>query len=68
MWAIEMHPDDRPSSVREFQDALQGKILHPSASNGETAVQGALSIVLANWIAAIIAVLLFIAAVIFTIL
>ena len=68
MWAIEMHPDDRPSSVREFQDALQGKILHPSASNGETAVQGALSIVRANWIAAIIAVLLFIAAVIFTIL
>ena len=68
MWAIEMHPDDRPSSVREFQDALQGKILHPSASNGETAVQGVLSIVRANWIAAIIAVLLFIAAVIFTIL
>jgi hypothetical protein len=68
MWAIEMHPDDRPSSVREFQDALQGKILNPSASSRETAVRGALAIMRSNWVAAIIALILFIAAVIFTVL
>ncbi len=26
MWAIEMHPDDRPQSVREFTAALFGKV------------------------------------------
>ena len=68
MWAIEMHPDDRPDSVREVQDALLGKIRPPSKSNGEAVVEGLATVLRANWVATIIALTLFIVALILTVL
>ena len=68
VWAIEMHPDDRPGSAREFQEALQGKLKPPSKSNGEFAVEGVTDVLRANWPAMVVAFGLLIVAVILTVL
>jgi len=68
MWAIEMHPDARPDSVQEFQEALQGKVKPPSNTNGEFAGEGAAHVLRANWPAMIVAFGLLIIAVILTVL
>lgn len=68
MWAIEMHPDSRPSSAREFQEALQGKVKRPSKANGEFAVEGVTDVLRANWPAMAVAFGLLIVAVILTVL
>ena len=68
VWAIEMHPDDRPGSAREFQEALQGKLKPPSKANGEFAVEGVTDVLSANWPAMVVAFGLLIVAVILTVL
>jgi serine/threonine-protein kinase len=68
MWAIEMHPDARPGSAREFQGALQGKVKPPSKVNGEFAVEGVADVLRANWPAMVVAFGLLIVAVILTVL
>ena len=68
MWAIEMHPDARPDSAREFQEALQGNVKPPSNTNGEFAVEGAAHVLRANWPAIVVAFGLLIVAVILTVL
>ena len=68
MWAIEMHPDARPSTAREFEEALQGKAKPPSKANGEYAREGVADIVRANWPAMIVVFGLLIVAVILTVL
>jgi serine/threonine protein kinase len=37
MWAMEMHPNDRPASVRVFQGALEGRIKRAQPKGGEGA-------------------------------
>ena len=68
VWAIEMHPDDRPGSARQFQEALQGRAHPPANTNGEYAVEGVTNILRANWPALIVVVGLLIVAVILTVL
>ncbi len=68
MWALEMHPDARPSSAREFQGALTGKVRRPSKSNGDLNVEGVTDILQANWIAILVAFGLLIVAVLLTVL
>ncbi len=66
MWAIEMHPDSRPSSAKEFQEALQGKVKPPVPINGDYDVEGVGDIVRANWPAMVIAFGLLIVAIVLT--
>lgn len=68
MWAMEMHPDRRPHSVREFQDVLTGKTRRPSAGGVETTTLGITSVIRANWVAGVIAVGLLIVAMLLTVL
>jgi len=68
MWAIEMHPDDRPSSTREFQEALQGKVKRPPSANGDYASEGVVDVVRANWLPMTVAFGLLIIAVVLTVL
>jgi serine/threonine-protein kinase len=69
LWAMEMHPDDRPDSVDQFADVLTGKKPRPDApqANGqqESAFVAALQ---ANWIPLALAFGLFLIAVLVTIL
>lgn len=36
MWAIEMHPDDRPQNLKEFSATLFGKAVRPTRANANT--------------------------------
>ena len=66
-WAMEMHPDERPSSIEQFQQALAGKLATPqngsSAAYAETFSQA----ISANWPIILVSVGLFILAIALTI-
>ncbi len=65
MWAMEMHPNDRPSSVRVFQSALEGKIKRPRTR--DNSVEPGIDDVLRNnWLAIALALGLLVAAIILT--
>jgi serine/threonine-protein kinase len=68
MWALEMHPDNRPSSAREFLAALLGKIQRPVNNNGEIFVEGMTDVIRANWWGILLALGLLIAATLLTVL
>ena len=68
MWAIEMHPDARPNSAQEFEEALHGKVTPPLQANGDYAVEGVTDILRANWPAMLVAFGLLIVAVLLTVL
>ena len=68
MWAMEMHPDDRPATVRDFWDALLGRTRRPPQAGEETAVYQLNEAIRGNWLPALIALGLFILAVLLTIL
>lgn len=67
MWAMEMHPDDRPSSVRAFWEVLTGRTQRPKpeSDTGSAAELG--SALQANWVVLTIAIGLFAIAVLLTI-
>lgn len=67
LWAMEMHPDNRPDSVNEFWQALIGNTL-PPRGRGETAVSSLELIIQQNLVPIIIAFALFIVAILITIL
>lgn len=68
MWALEMHPDDRPSSAREFLAALLGKVQRPANANGELTVEGVTDVLRANWLAILLTLGLLIVAILLTVL
>ena len=68
MWAMEMHPDRRPRSVREFQDVLTGKVKRSTALNEESAAPGLANMIRTNWVAGVIGFGLLIIAIILTVL
>lgn len=63
LWAMEMHPDDRPQTIEEFARALFGQSARPQP----TRPVGIAEAIRANWIAALIALTLFILALIITV-
>jgi serine/threonine protein kinase len=66
MWAMEMHPSDRPLNVRTFQSALEGKTKRPKADAPENDNAGLKDVVRDNWLAIILALGLLIVAIILT--
>ncbi|MDX1413840.1 MAG: serine/threonine-protein kinase [Candidatus Promineifilaceae bacterium] len=68
MWAMEMHPDQRPRSVREFQDVLTGKIRRPDSTSQQPTSASMGDVIRSNWIAGIIALGLLIVAILLTVL
>jgi serine/threonine-protein kinase len=68
MWALEMHPDARPGSAREFFAALLGKVKPPANANGELSVERAVDVLRGNWLALFIALALLIIAILLTVL
>lgn len=62
LWAMEMHPDDRPQSIEQFADALFGRHARPRASQPLT-LTDALRV---NWPIAVLAFSLFLLAVLLT--
>ena len=66
MWAMEMHPDDRPESLRQFQQALLGDGRRPQRKSRD---DGGLSdAVRANSLLLLVALALFLLAVLLTVL
>ena len=66
MWAMEMHPSDRPATVRTFQSALEGKSKRPKTADYENSPSAFDNVVRNHWIAIVLVVGLLIAAVILT--
>ena len=64
MWALEMHPDDRPQSIMQFAEALFGQQARPRATQPPTLVDA----LRANWQVAALALGLFLLAVLLTLL
>ncbi len=62
LWAMEMHPDDRPQTVEEFADTLFGRHERPQPTTAAT-LEEALR---ANWRPALLALGLFLLAVLLT--
>jgi eukaryotic-like serine/threonine-protein kinase len=68
MWAMEMHPDQRPRSVEAFYEVLCGRARRPDWE-AETALASAVLLaVRANWVTAVVVLMLFLLAILFTIL
>ncbi len=68
MWAMEMHPDRRPDSVRDFQDVLLGKSKRPTDTEKEPTPPGFRDFARENWITSLIAIGLLIIAILLTVL
>lgn len=68
MWALEMHPDQRPESVRAFYQVFTGNQPRPGRENDLTAVASILTALRANWVTAVFVLTLFFVAVLLTIL
>jgi serine/threonine-protein kinase len=62
LWAMEMHPDDRPQTIEEFADTLFGRYSRPQPATAAT-LEEALR---ANWQVALLALGLFLLAVLLT--
>jgi serine/threonine-protein kinase len=68
MWALEMHPDERPGSIEGFREVLSGREKRPGKRGGLTAENSFSDAVKQNRLPALLALLLFILAIILTIL
>ncbi|MCP4358787.1 MAG: serine/threonine protein kinase [Chloroflexi bacterium] len=68
LWAMEMHPDERPSTINEFRQALFGIKSRPGKKVGLSKVSELGRAIYVNRIAIVIVVCLFILAIILTIL
>ncbi|MCP4429238.1 MAG: serine/threonine protein kinase [Chloroflexi bacterium] len=66
-WAMEMHPDERPSSISQFEQALTGKISRANNGSGETIQSTLLQALRTNLPIILIAFALFILAIALTI-
>lgn len=68
MWAMEMHPDERPSNVEAFRQVFFGLQPRPGTRLPAPSPPGLGEAIRANWVALLALFLLFLAAVILTIL
>lgn len=68
MWAMEMHPDQRPGSVEAFYQVFNGREPRPGRESGTTAVSELFSALQANWVPAVFVLALFLMAILITIL
>ena len=66
MWAMEMHPSDRPPTVRNFQSALEGKTKRPASEAAENGRSGLDDVVRNNWLVITLVLSLLVVAVILT--
>lgn len=66
MWAMEMHPSDRPPTVRIFQSALEGKIKRPKSETKQYSKSRLDEIIRNNWLPIALALSLLVVAVILT--
>ena len=67
LWAMEMHPDERPSDVAAFRQVFFGLQPRPGAKLPAPAAPGLGAALQANWVALLMVLLLFLAAIILTI-
>lgn len=67
-WAMEMHPDERPSSIIQFQQALAGEISRSEGRGKRPSPPRLAQALRANWFIIAIASILFILAIALTIL
>jgi serine/threonine-protein kinase len=67
-WALEMHPDERPHSIEKFREVLVGRENRPGKRMGQTAENSLPDALKQNRLPALIALILFILAIIITIL
>lgn len=58
-WALEMHPDDRPSTVAELKTVVLGTASRPPKVNGESKSESAVSVIRANLLMAFVVLSLF---------
>jgi serine/threonine-protein kinase len=68
MWAMEMHPDERPNSIEKFRQVLLGRENRPGKRGGQTGENSLGDALQQNRLPVLIAFALFILAVILTIL
>jgi serine/threonine protein kinase len=66
MWAMEMHPNDRPHSVRVFDGALHGRIKRPQAVNDANGFNTLDQTVRANWLPLLLVIGLLVIAIVLT--
>lgn len=66
MWALEMHPDDRPENVTVFSQTLLGQIARPPRRQSGPVRPGLLDALRANQAIALVALLLLVLALVLT--
>ena len=68
MWALEMHPDDRPDTVQQFYEALIGQAPIPGMKTAVPPSKLFIDAIKANWVPLLLALGLFFVAILLTIL
>lgn len=68
MWAMEMHPDQRPLTVEAFYQVLSGQARRPDREVESALASAVLMALRANWVTAVLVLTLFLMAILFTIL
>ena len=67
LWALEMHPDERPSSVEAFQQVLEGVTKRPSKTPRPVHLSSFVRAIRENGLTVMIAFILFVTAILLTI-
>ena len=65
-WALEMHPDDRPTSVAEFHEVMTGSAARPARAPGSDGAQGFWTVIRSNLAMVLITLILLVLAIFFT--
>ena len=66
-WAMEMHPDERPSTIERFQQALAGLIPRANGYNNSSSQASLSQAVRDNGLIILVSAVLFILAIVLTI-
>ena len=66
LWAMAMHPNDRPNTVQILEEALEGKAKRPKSANSGGRETGVDALLRANLLPAFLVIALFVVAVILT--
>mgnify|MGYP002713014837 CR=1 FL=1 len=67
LWALEMHPDDRPDTVQQFYEALTGQRPIPGIKTAVSPTKLFTDALKANWLPLLLAFTLFLVAILLTI-
>jgi len=68
LWALEMHPDERPFSIDAFRQVLEGRMSRPAKGDSPSLVGSFFQAVRQNMVALMLALVLFVTAVLLTVL